>query len=269
MDKPTRPYKWLAPAAWVGVLAAGMLAAGGCGGVNTDYVTVERLDRGLTILLPGIEGEGMLSYQVRSGLLRAGVDMALPIYQWGRPVPLAGPLLNQMDVAGNRTAAEQIARMIVNYQDTHPDRPVYIVGHSGGGGVAVFSAEALPPGRMVDGLILLSASISSGYDLSKALARCRLGIVNFHSKGDVGLLVIGTTLVGNVDGGHGPAAGAIGFEDSFPGLHEVGWSPDMARAGNFGGHSGTCEPRFVSRYVAPWLDAAGWPARSSTISLNR
>jgi len=267
MSEPNRRCGRRVQAVVVGAaVTASAMAAGGCSGANTDYVTSARLDRGLVILLPGIEGEGVLSHNVRGGLLRAGVDMALPIYQWGRPVPLAGLVLNQTDVAGNRLAARRVARMIVTYQDTHPNRPVYLVGHSGGGGVAVFSAEALPPGRSVDGLVLLSASISSGYDLSKALAHCKRGIVSFHSKGDVGLLVVGTTLVGNVDGVHGPAAGAVGFEHSFPGLHEVGWSPEMARYGNLGGHSGTCEPRFVSRYVAPWIKGGAWPGRSSAIT---
>ena len=114
--------------------------------------------------------------------------------------------------------------MIGDYQDNHPGRPVYVVGHSGGGGVAVFTAESLPDGRKIDGLVLLSASISKGYDLHKALANCRRGIINYYSSRDVGLLGVGTTLMGNVDGGHGPSAGLKGFDNAFPGLRPVSYT---------------------------------------------
>jgi len=233
--------------------------AAGCSPTNDQLVTQERLESGLVVILPGIEGEGPLSYSVRDGLRRAGVDAALPIYRWGRPVPIAGPLLNQMDVIGNRLVAERIAQMVADYQDSYPGRPVHLVGHSGGGGLAVFSTEALPPGRSVEGLILLSASISRDYDLSKALAHCRKGIVNFYSASDIAFLGIGTTVVGNVDGARGPSAGMLGFSRSWPGLHQVPWSTEMALAGNLGGHADTTARPFVSKYVAPWVLSSAWP----------
>ncbi|KPK79216.1 MAG: hypothetical protein AMJ81_13605 [Phycisphaerae bacterium SM23_33] len=235
------------------------LGLGGCG-LSGENVTPERLDCGLVIILPGIEGEGPLSHGVREGLLDAGVDLALAIHQWGRPVPLAGPLLNQMDIIGNRLAGARIAQLIMDYQDSHPAGPVYIVGHSGGGGVAVFAAEALPDGRDIQGLILLSPSISSGYDLTKALGRCRNGIVNFYSKGDVGLLVVGTTLFGNVDGVRGPAAGAVGFSKSLPDVYQVGWDESMVAAGHDGSHTGVTNVRFVKTHIASWVKKPNWPA---------
>ena len=199
----------------VALASAGLLATAGCGS-NTEYVTEERLANGLVIVLPGIEGESQANRSIRDGLLAAGVDRAVPIHHWGRPVPGLGLLLNQMDIIGNRLAGINIAKMIVAYQDSHPGMPVHIVGHSGGGGVAVFAAEAMPAGRQVDGLVLLSASVSSAYDLTKALGKCKNGIVNFYSKADVGLLVIGTIVAGNVDGIRGPAAGAISFDKPGP-----------------------------------------------------
>ena len=192
------------------------------------------------------------------------MDYSLTIYRWGRPVPVAGMLLNQMDFIGNRLAADQIARMIVDYQDEHPGKPVFLVGHSGGGGIAVFVAEAMPTGRSVDGLILLNASISSGYDLRKALEHTRLGLVNFWSPDDVGLLYFGTTLFGNVDGVHGPGAGAAGFRNTgglgrLKGiLHQVKWSQQMAASGNDGGHTGSTSEVFVGDWVAPWILARTW-----------
>ena len=240
------------------LVSLSILTLSGCSPTNKELVTPERLEHGLVLILPGIEGEGTLSYNIRKGLLKAGVSAALPIYRWGRPVPLAGPILNQMDVIGNRLVAKRIAQYIVDYQDSHPFAPVYIIGHSGGGGIAVFTAEELPDGRMIDGLILLSASISKGYDLSKALQHCRKGIVNFYSKKDVGLLGVGTTVVGNVDGVRGPSAGLTGFDNSYPKLYQIPWSKDMESAGNYGGHADSTNPEFVKEYVAPWVMGIGW-----------
>lgn len=123
------------------VLTMSVLLAAGCG-ANTDWVTPERMANGLVIILPGIEGEGANSYGIRDGLARGGCNAAMPICRWGWPVPGFGLLLNQTDVIGNRAAGQRIAQMIADYKDQHPGRPVYVVGHSGGGGVAVFAAEA-------------------------------------------------------------------------------------------------------------------------------
>ena len=242
------------------LLLASIALVGGCLPSNDQYVTPERLQHGLVVILPGIEGEGRLSYRVRSGLLQSAVPSAIRIYNWGRPLPLIGPLINQMDVIGNRLAGQRIAQMIVVYQDSHPGKPVYIIGHSGGGGVAVFSAESMPDDRQIDGLILLSASISKGYNLTKALGRVRSGIVNFYSDGDVALLGVGTTLFGNVDGVRGPSAGYAGFDRTPARLYQIPWSQDMAAVGNKGGHADSTHPRFIRAYVADWVLTTSWPA---------
>lgn len=238
------------------VLVLGVLSAIGCSPTNEEYVTDVRLAEGLVVILPGIEGEGTNSYNIRRGLLSAGVRSALPIYRWGRPIPLAGVLLNQTDFIGNRLAAGRIARFIENYQDSHPDKPVWMIGHSGGGGIAVFAAEELEENRKIDGLVLLSASISGNYDLTKALRHCRRGIVNFYSGRDE---ILGATIfVGNVDGGRARSAGLGGFDRSPSGLHEVPWHSGMTASGNHGGHMDSAGSRFVKRYVAPRMMGSGW-----------
>jgi len=250
------------------VLAASLASAVGCNTGNSKFLTDERLANGLVIILPGIEGESPLNRNIRRGMVSAGVYRGMPIYSWGRPIPLAGMLLNQVDFIGNRLAGIGIAKMVTDYQDSHPGRPVYLVGHSGGGGVAVFAAEAMPEDRQLDGLILLSASISRPYKLTKALSRCRNGIVNFYNKQDAALLGLGTTVVGNVDGGHGPSAGLIGFarpgeKDSdekrfaYAKLYQVEVTSAMAGFGD--PHASTTRASFVAVHVAPWVRAAGWP----------
>jgi len=256
----------------------GLLMAAGCNGAgNSIYTTEERLANGLVVILPGIEGEGPMNHDIRRGLDSAGLDCALPIYNWGRPVPGLGMLLNQMDFIGNRLAGVRIAKMIEQYQDDHPGAPVYVVGHSGGGGVAVFAAEGLTEGRQIDGLILLSASIWAGYDCTKALGRCRKGIVNFYNESDVGLLAIGTTITSNVDGMRGPSAGLIGFDapkDTDPEAKRLAYRKLYQvpiTAGMTGGddpHAAVTRPGFVAMHVAPWVSAESWPAGFSVPAVH-
>ncbi|MFP4106999.1 MAG: alpha/beta fold hydrolase [Phycisphaerae bacterium] len=251
---------------------------GGCiPSENGSYTTDARLAEGLVVVLPGIEGESPMNRNIRQGLIAAGIDHAIPIHRWGRPIPVFGPLINQMDVFGNRLAARRLARDIVDYQDAHPGKSIHLIGHSGGGGIAVFAAEALPKDRKVDGLILLSPSISTRYDLTKALGNTRKGIVNFYTPADFGLLVIGTTVAGNVDGWHGPAAGAGGFDPAdeddpkqqtaYRKLHQVAMehvADQPLRA-----HSAATEADFVRRQVAPWVTESTWPAVPTILDENQ
>jgi pimeloyl-ACP methyl ester carboxylesterase len=247
----------------LGLGAALLGLAAGCNG-NDDYLTPERLGNGLVIILPGIEGESEFNHDIRKGLVRAGVSRAMPIHAWGRPIPLAGVLINQVDFLGNRLSGGTVARMITAYQDSHPGQPVHVIGHSGGGGVAVFAAEALPEGRQVDGLILLSASISSAYDLTKAAAHCRKGIVNFYNPEDTGLLGVGTIVMGTVDGTHGPSAGLIGFDKATARGNEKVFQVRVDGLDAIGDpHSAATGVSFVAANVAPWVLANAWPANSS------
>lgn len=253
----------------IGYILMGTALLAGCGGATEDsFLSESRKANGLVIILPGIEGESPMNHDIRQGLLAAGVNSALPIYRWGRPIPGVGLLLNQVDFVGNRIEASKISSMIVQYQDAYPGRPVYLIGHSGGGGVAVFAAEGLPEGRKVDGMILLSASISAGYDLSKALAHSKNGLVNFYNESDIGLLGIGTTVMGNVDGMRGPSAGLGGFTRPSPEdrpeklavYHRVFQVRLGAMYADDDAHAAATRTSFVVSNVAPWVVSDHWPA---------
>src|SRR4029079_11614400 len=97
-----------------------------------------------------------------------------------------------MALERNREQAREIAERIVAYQDRYPDRPVTLIGHSGGAAMAVRVLESLPDGRRSDQAVLLAGALSPDYDLSTALGRTERGITNFYSGGDVLYLVAGT-----------------------------------------------------------------------------
>ncbi len=250
-------------------------ATAGCS-IN-DLNTPERMARGLVVILPGIEGRSSLNVNLARGLDEGGVKAGIEIYDWTVSIP-GGALVSLTNYERNRRVAGQVKDRILRYRRRHPGRAVQLIGHSGGGGIAVMAAEALPSDAELASLILLAPAISPGYDLSKALRRTRYGVFNHHSSRDVGFLVLGTSLFGTVDRRHGPSAGAVGFErpvasdsegaSSYAKLHQVSWQPRMSRYGHHGGHIGWTDRRYVRHYLAPLvadLAAHRAPLRSDTI----
>ncbi|MFW6066020.1 MAG: hypothetical protein ACOC9S_04305 [Planctomycetota bacterium] len=234
----------------------------GCG-PSQPYVTSSRLERGLVIVLPGIEGRSVLNEAICKGLDDGGVNAAIELHDWTAPL---GPLYNLRAERRNRKAAEEIAQRIVRYQMSYPHRPVLLVGQSGGGAMAVWTIEALPPGTRIEAAVLLSASLSPKYMLDTALERSRRGMVNFYSHRDWFLLGVGTTLTGTMDGEHTSSAGRTGFE--VPGmlsrpacyrkLYQVPWEEQMAETGHTGGHLTVSAARFIATYVAPFINKSNW-----------
>ncbi|MGN6368749.1 MAG: hypothetical protein ACTHN5_10855 [Phycisphaerae bacterium] len=222
------------------------------------------LKDGLTLVLPGIESESGFSYGMCDGLHEGGVKGAIRVFNWGLPFP-GGYLANLTRIDRTRRRAKDVAAEIVAYQDMYPGRPVYLVAQSGGAGVAVFAAEALPAGRMIDGIVLLGGALSPGYNLCKALRKCRKGLLNSHSCRDKLILNWGTRLFGTVDRQFTAAAGCVGFRmpEGLSGeerglyaekLHQMGWCEDLAEScHNWGGHLSSGGEEFLAKHIAPWI----------------
>lgn len=240
------------------------LTIAGCANGNQPYVTPERLERGLVVVLTGIEGRSPLNEAICKGLDVGGVEYAIQLEDWTAPV---GPLINLRNEERNRRRAGEIATQIARYQNAYRHRPVLLVGQSGGGGMAAWIAEALPAGHKVDGIVMLAASLSPGYQLDEAIAKSRKGIVNFYSSRDWVFLALGTATMGTLDGEHAVSAGARGFETpDLPrrrklyedNLYQIPWTESMAQSGHFGGHLSSGDARFVAVYVAPLVRARQW-----------
>ena len=238
------------------------LAITGCDKVSmrSKYVTPERKDKGLVVILPGIEGESTANRNIRSGLYDADIPYALALYSWGFPMPGIGMLVNQTDANRNRRQGKELAERVAAYQKKYPGRPIDLVGHSGGGGVCVFALEALsqlPGAKPIEGAFLLSASISSSYPMGRALRMTRKGIVNVANPED-GLLNSGTATFGNVDGKKGPSAGRVGFVQKSPKLFER-----RVTAKSLGtrdsAHFVATNRALVARRAPLWLNAETWP----------
>ncbi len=234
--------------------------------VRGNLGSTDRLRNGLVLILPGIEGRSKYNSDILAGLNDGGVSCAIEIYDWTTILPM-GALLNLTAIDRNKEQARLIAQRVVEYQNDYPERPVHMIGHSGGGGLAVLTLEALPPGHKVNSAILLAAAISPEYDLAKALSNTEAGIWNFYSNSDTGYLKVGTSLFGTIDRRHTRAAGAVGFrtpsttradtKNLYAKLHSVGYRDLMAYAGNRGSHAGWTDRRFVALWLAPVILTAG------------
>ena len=152
---------------------------------------------------------------------------------------------------------------IMHYRKRHPGRPFHLVGHSGGGGVAILAVEQLPRDAPLTSIVLLAPALSPRHDLRRALRRTETGIYNYYSNRDIGYLGVGTTVFGTIDRRHGASAGAVGFERPrffrpaddalYDKLHQIPWKPAMRRHGHTGGHTGWAQRRFVARYLGPLI----------------
>jgi pimeloyl-ACP methyl ester carboxylesterase len=236
---------------------------------NPQLVFPERLDRGYTIVLPGIWGSQPVDYGIVMGLKDGDVPSAIEMHDW-----TAGALrlvYNLRALEHNRGEARKIAAKIVAYQDRYPGRPVHLVGYSGGAGVAVLTLEAMPSDRTVTDAILLAPTLASDYDLRLAISHTTHGIRNFYSPLDVPLLMVLTAVVGTTEGQHVPAAGAIGFQrprqltsgdlaeyDKL--MPQQAYDPSMLLDGHCGGHFGWSNRPFIAHHVAPLLAAPVTPA---------
>jgi len=246
------------------VLLASLTAGCGTGGkvsLDSRFVGEQRADKGIVVILPGIEGESAANHNIRQGLADGGIPYALAIYRWGYPVPGIGMWVNQTNADANRKAGRGLAEAIAKYQQKRPGRPVFLIGHSGGGGVAIFALEALagiPGARPIEGAFLFHASISADYPLSTALRMTRRGIANAYNPEDIAMLSTGTGMFGNVDGKKGPTAGLHGFAGRYPRLYQKPVTASDAGVVS-SPHFVMTQARLISERAPDWILSESWP----------
>jgi hypothetical protein len=247
--------------------ASAVFACQGCQGINQlinphpdqPYMTPSRMDRGLVIVLPGIEGRSHLNTEIVNGLASGGVKYAIEIDDWTSSWFAVGNLECQ---DRNRDKAVQIADELMRYKNAYPGRPVFVIGQSGGGAMAAWIAESMH-GEKIDGIVMLAVCLSPGYELDHALAKSDRGIVTFYSGRDVVMLGLGTGLLRTMDGRHTWSAGMVGFDvpkhgRGYERLYQIPWDSKMAQAGNMGLHVTSGAEAFVAQYVAPFILAKQW-----------
>jgi hypothetical protein len=213
---------------------------------------------GCVFILPGVNSRPSQFTPTILGLQEAGLDHAIEIVEWGN-----GPfrsLRNLVSLRRNLGHAERIAGQVADYRQAHPDTPLTLVGFSGGGGLAVLVAKALPECQQVDRLILVGAALAPDYDLVEILPRIGEGIVSFYSPRDWLVLGVGTGWFGTIDRQFTQSAGRAGFLDGNGGLLEtdeivqIEWEPSWRTLGHPGGHLGWMSREWARVVLAPAID---------------
>jgi pimeloyl-ACP methyl ester carboxylesterase len=219
----------------------------------------ERLEHGLVLIFTGIEGRSFLNVALLAGLIDGGVSSAAEIVDWTTGNKLLFPY-HLRGLRRNIRVANELAARIVGYQDQFPGRPVWIVGHSGGGGMALLVARALPKNRKLTGIVMLATALSPLADLGPAFEKVRTSVWNYYSWYDAFFLRFGTAILGTFDGRHGAAAGAVGFrgpqsqqETASGRLIQVRWNWRRLSQFNPGEHFGCVHRVFVAEEIAPLI----------------
>ena len=230
------------------------------------YVTAERLARGYTIVVVGVNGDNSLTAGLAPGLVDGGYPGAVEVVDWTTGhwplfvVHLRSPGLH-------RAGANLVGEKIEAYRARYAGREVNLVAYSAGAAVAVEAVEALPTGPRVDRIVLLASAVSPAYDLRPVLRRTRVGVWSYYQPQDVVALWAGTLVAGTADGAHLVSAGAVGFWMPFDATDEdrdlyrqklvqLPYDPEMVASGNLGGHFQCTGRQFVARWIAPTLSDA-------------
>lgn len=221
--------------------------------------STERRSAGCVIVLPGIEGKSYWNRSIVRGLLHAEVPYGIEIFDWTTGYRGLG-VYHLRSRALHQRASARLTEKIIDYRHEHPQQPLYLVGHSGGGAMSMVSLAQLPNDVRVTGAIMLGPALSPWYNVVPALHRTTHGAWNFSSIGDAFFLGVGTTLAGTLDGWHVPSAGMIGFSKHIhakvqaagtPPLREMPYQLQYARHRNLSGHFGYTTPEFTASVIAP------------------
>ena len=205
---------------------------------------------------------------VTAGLRAAGYKGEVLYWQWhaGWRGWLVIPALRGARSLEN--AACELAKFIETRRVENPARPIYLVGYSAGGYVAVRALELLKDSVEVDSAALLAAAIDPRRNLAAALSHIRSRLVICSSLGDWCICGLGTLVLGTCDGRHGPSMGMVARRpQSSPSeallsptvaqkIVEIRWRPGMIRSGNWGGHFSAPAAGYIARYVAPAMRIA-------------
>ncbi len=245
------------------VLAYGLLFSGVSGCFRLPAPTLHEEARGRIYVLPGVNSATHNYGDPYRAFRDAGVDCAIHISEWDS---FAYDMLKQLtDHQRNLARAQRVAAEIAAYRRAHPDAPVYLVGYSAGGGVALLIAEALPNDVHVENIVLVQSAISPRYNLSQALSHVDGHVLCFYSPLDVFVLGLGTGALGTVDREHTASVGQRGFDvvaaipaaDQRSKLVQQSWEPAMVWSGHLGNHLSLFSYAWNRRYVAPWLLRTG------------
>ncbi|HEV8061820.1 MAG TPA: alpha/beta fold hydrolase, partial [Gemmataceae bacterium] len=131
---------------------------------------------GTVFQVGGVGGIGFMGITTHYALPKAGLPHEIRDFVWTHG---KGHILQDLqDTRHCMMKAQELADQIRKVKQEKPDRPVYILAHSGGSALALAAAEMLPE-RSIERIILLGAAVSPTYDLRPALRATNNGVISF------------------------------------------------------------------------------------------
>ncbi len=212
----------------------------------------EKAKLGITYYVPGAGNIDFTDGGIRSGLQAAGYKGEIATFLWTISL---NPLIDQTIRLNAQLRAKQLSRIIEDYAEKYPGKPINVVGLSAGTGVGIWAIEDLKPGVMVENVVLLGSSLWYRYDVSKALQHIRGKIYCYYSANDA-VLAVPMKVAGSIDGVFGEdGAGSVGLQSPHgrERIVNIGWRPEFQRYGYNGGHTDGASPEFVKTFLAPHI----------------
>ena len=207
--------------------------------------------RGRVLVLPGVFNTRFHLARFARSIEQRGFDVEVRL--WGAPLR---PLRNLAAHERNVRTAVQISGGLARWRIDHEQDSLYVVGYSGGGGLAVLAVSALPAKVTVDRLILVAPAISPKYPVeTDVLPHVREFVVNYASAKDL-QVGWGTQRFGTIDRERTKSAGAIGFDLAHSKLVQWHWSNASIGHGHYGNHLSYLGHRWQTAALLPALDPA-------------
>jgi pimeloyl-ACP methyl ester carboxylesterase len=207
--------------------------------------------QGRLLILPGV---GNTRFHLAAFVAAAQAQLPgfdVEVRPWGVPFMT---IHNLRAHERNTATAAALAAEIAAWRRAHPEAPFYLVGYSGGGGMATLVTAALPDDVRIDRLVLVAPAISPDYPLADdVLPHVREHVVNYSSDRDL-QVGWGTRTFGTIDRKQTASAGSTGFNAAHERLLEYRWSEADAPLGHAGNHLAYLNPRWQAAKLLPALD---------------
>ena len=223
---------------------------------GTELAAAPSQVEGRLLILPGV---GNTRFHLAGFVAAASGQLPrfdVEVRPWGVPFMT---IHNLRAHERNEATAAAVAAEIAEWRRAHPDAPFYLVGYSGGGGMATLVTAALPDDVGIDRLVLVAPAISPDYPLERdVLPHVREYVVNYASDRDL-QVGWGTRTFGTIDRKNTASAGAIGFAAPHERLLEYRWSTADAPFGHAGNHLAYLGARWQAAKLLPALDPSVGP----------
>lgn len=223
--------------------------------------TTEPLDREVIFLLCGVGRTHFAATIVRHVLRERNTPIGTVLFDWQFGIP-GEVWTDLMWYRRNRVMGGTLARRVVAFRRQYPESRIHVFAHSGGCGVGVFALESLHGRQLVDTLVLSAPAIKPTYNFAPALRTVQRAYA-LVSRRDRFVLGAGTRIFGTTDRAFAQSGGRLGFRippnltpeevNRYSRLKEIHWSPSFQPDGHYGGHTGWCNTKWLSKHFLPIL----------------